>query len=63
MERKVKEHKGMIDNRMVKDDHQEGISRKTQRPGDMETGQPGKMGKGSEAHWKRSGGSMTPRRA
>ncbi len=56
---------GMIDNRMVKDSHQEGISRVTQRPGSMQKGQGGKMGmKGaSESHWKRSDSAMTPRKA
>lgn len=54
----------MIDNRKVKDNHQQGIERVKQRPGDMEKGQGGKMGKhGSEANFKRSGGSLTPRRA
>jgi|GEM_PF-1401595 hypothetical protein len=56
----------MIDNRKVKDNHQEGIARKKQRPGEMgRMGEPGKMsGKPKEkANWKREGGSMTPRKA
>jgi hypothetical protein len=56
---------GMIDNRMVKDDHQQGIERVKQRPGSMVKGQGGKMGEKipSENNWKRSGESMTPRKA
>lgn len=60
---------GMIDNRKVKDSHQEGISRVLQRkseynPADCK-GHDGKMGKthGSEKNWKRSGPSLTPRKA
>jgi len=41
-----KHHEGMIDNRHVKDDHQEGIRRVLQRKGDMEVGQHGKMKNG-----------------
>lgn len=55
----------MIDNRKVKDDHQQGIERVKQKPGESgRVGQPGKMsGKPSEkANWKRSGGAMTPRK-
>lgn len=54
----------MIDNRMVKDNHQQGIARVLQRKGDMEVGQPGRMKArpDEEANWKRSGGSLTPRR-
>lgn len=54
---------GMVDNRMVKEDHQQGIERVKQKPGSMPVGQPGKMGKGDKADWKRSGGSLTPRKA
>ncbi len=52
------------DNRMVSDNHQQGIKRVMQRPGDMMKGQGGKMGcKGcNESNWKR-GGSLTPRQA
>ena len=57
----------MIDNRMVKDNHQEGISRVLQRkseynPKDCE-GHNGKMGPGEKAHWSRRGDSLTPRKA
>lgn len=53
----------MIDNRKVKDNHQQGIERVKQRAGDMEKGQGGKMGKGDKANWKRPDNAMTPRRA
>lgn len=66
---------GMIDNRRVKDNHQEGISRVLQRKGekmkaDIE-GHKGSMaagwkhGKGSHEHnsFKRSDASLTPRKA
>jgi hypothetical protein len=58
-----KEHHGMIDNRIVKENHQQGIERVKQRS-EMPKGEPGKMsGKPKEhAHWKR-GGSLTPRGA
>lgn len=63
MEHKMKSK--MIDNRMVKDSHQEGISRVIQRKGEAgRVGEPGKMS-GSpkeKAEWKRSSGSLTPRR-
>jgi hypothetical protein len=64
MDYKCKE--GMIDNRMVKDSHQEGISRVMQRKGEEgPKAQSGKMGmKGSsESNWKRGGDSLTPRKA
>jgi hypothetical protein len=65
MEYKCKE--GMIDNRMVKDSHQEGIARVIQRKSERDPkGQGGKMSatKGtSESNWKRSGESLTPRKA
>lgn len=56
---------GMVDNRMVKDSHQEGIGRVTQRKSEQgPKAQSGKMGmKGNESNWKRSGGSLTPRKA
>lgn len=63
------EHKckaGMIDNRMVKDNHQGGIERVIQRREDRNNveGHNGKMGmhKGHESNWKR-GDSLTPRKA
>jgi len=53
----------MIDNRKVSDTHQEGISRVIQRKGEGgRVGQPGKMTGKGHAEWKRSGGSLTPRR-
>lgn len=58
----MKENKAMIDNKMVNDNHQQGIERVKQRE-KMPMGQPGKMGKGDKADWKRSGGSLTPRKA
>lgn len=62
MEYKLKE--GMVDNRIVKDSHQEGIERVKQRKDEKgRVGQSGKMGgKIDEAHWKRSGDSLTPRK-
>lgn len=59
-------HKEMNDNRMLHDNHQEGIARKLQRHGDMEVGQHGKMiGHASDAPFKRNqgGGGLTPRKA
>jgi hypothetical protein len=60
----MKEHHKMIDNRMVKDDHQEGIKRVLQRKGDMEVGQQGRMKSRPEeqANWRRSGEQLTPRK-
>ena len=65
MERNRKVKDEMKDNRMVKDNHQEGISRVIQRKGTMQPGQGGKMhGKPIEkAHWKRSDDDLSPRRA
>lgn len=61
---------GMIDNRKVKDSHQEGIERVKQKKGDMPTGQPGAMGggwkhgkDGKDGHFKRSDDKLTPRQA
>jgi len=56
---------GMIDNRMVKDSHQEGIKRVLQRKEDRNDveGHHGKMGMGDKAHWSRKGDSLTPRKA
>lgn len=59
------EHKkgGMMDNRKVNDNHQQGIERVKQRSGEGgRVGQPGKMTGKGHANWKRDGGSMTPRR-
>jgi hypothetical protein len=53
----------MKGNRRVNDSHQEGIERVKQRKGDMEKGQGGKMGKRSEADWKRPDSASTPRKA
>lgn len=61
--------KGMIDNRKVKDSHQEGISRVLQKKSEYNpkdyAGHDGKMGKmnGSEKNWKRSNAALTPRKA
>jgi hypothetical protein len=64
MDYKCKE--GMIDNRMVKDDHQEGIKRVLQRKHDRNDveGHHGKMGRSvaSQSHWKRND-VLTPRKA
>lgn len=64
---------GMIDNRMVHDDHQQGIKRVLQRGHDKRDveGHHGSMaggwkhGHGGHEHksFKRSGGSLTPRKA
>ncbi len=67
MEHKVKD--GMIDNRYVKDDHQEGIRRVIQRKGDTTRadveGHNGYMGGKvkSDKGFKRTDGSLTPRKA
>jgi hypothetical protein len=62
-----KSKSGMIDNRMVKDSHQEGISRVMQRKSENPRvdGHQGKMGhaKRSDSGFKRTGESLTPRRA
>lgn len=66
-EHKAKEHHQMIDNRMVKDDHQQGIKRVMQRGYDPRdcNGHHGKMGvhHGKESHFSRKGDSLTPRKA
>jgi len=57
---------GMIDNRRVKDDHQQGIKRVIQRRHDRKDveGHSGKMGgRHDKAHWSRKGDSLTPRKA
>lgn len=71
MEYKCKD--GMIDNRMVHDDHQQGIKRVIQRKHDKKDyeGHNGSMaggwnhGKGSHEHksFKRGGDTLTPRKA
>lgn len=55
----------IIDNGKVKDNHQQGISRVLQRKGDLDVGQGGKMYNSPERHsdWRRSQGSLTPRKA
>lgn len=61
-----KKHSAMIDNRMVKDDHQQGIARVLQRGKVEKTWQDGAMsmkGAGPKGSFKRSGGSLTPRKA
>lgn len=57
--------KGMIDNRIVHDNHQEGIKRVLQRGHERMdvAGHNGKMGKGDKANWFRKGDSLTPRKA
>jgi len=57
--------KGMIDNRKVNDNHQQGIKRVLQRGHDKMdvAGHHGKMGKGDKAEWSRKGDSLTPRKA
>jgi hypothetical protein len=58
----MKQHKEMIDNRKVKDDHKQGISRVLQKEKPAKTWQDGKMeSKGGE--WKRGSSSLTPRKA
>jgi hypothetical protein len=64
---------GMIDNRMVHDNHQEGIERVKQRKSERMRadceGHYGSMAGGwkhegrSESHFARKGGSLTPRKA
>lgn len=61
-------HNAMVDNRRVKDHHQEGIERVKQRrseynPRDCE-GHNGKMGmKHEKSHFSRHHGSLTPKTA
>lgn len=63
-----KPKEGMIDNRMVKENHQQGIERVKQRKGDTTradiVGHNGKMGKDipSQSNWKRND-ILTPRKA
>lgn len=53
----------MIDNKKGKVSRQAGIERVKQRKGDLQKGQGGKMSAKGNANWKRSGGSLTPRKA
>ena len=55
----------MQDNRMVKENHQEGISRVMQKDVGKKAKCTGKMGMrdSKESNWKRSGESLTPRKA
>lgn len=66
-----KPHDGMIDNRMVHDDHQQGIKRVLQRGHDKRDycGHEGSMkggwnhGKGeSKGHWGRESSPLVPRK-
>lgn len=52
------------DSASVSDNHQQGIARKTQRPGEMEVGHSGKMhwSEGHRESFHRSGHSLTPRK-
>jgi hypothetical protein len=63
---KHKNHEGMMDNRMVNDTHQEGISRVLQR-GHDKMDYEGHFGKMGVSHGKsgycRAGDSMTPKKA
>lgn len=55
----------MIDNKKVKDNHQQGIERVKMRKGELDVGQPGKMsGKPKQkANWTRPNAAGTPRKA
>jgi hypothetical protein len=55
----------MIDNRRVKDNHQQGIERVLQRKGDLKKGQQGKMHNRPDEHanWRRPDAATTPRQA
>lgn len=59
--------KGMIDNHIVRDNHQKGIERVKQRRSERNpkdtAGHNGKMGPGDKAEWSRKGDSLTPRKA
>jgi hypothetical protein len=65
----IKMKSGMIDNRKVHDNHQQGIERVKQRRSEYNpkdcAGHDGKMGKDipSMSNWKRGGESLTPRKA
>ncbi len=61
-----KEHGEMIESRKVNSTRQKGIERVLQRGKVDKTWQEGSMGlkgKGSEKNWKRSDGSLVPRKA
>jgi hypothetical protein len=66
---KMKREKEMIDNRMVKDSHQEGIGRVLQRKEEKDrstkpcSGKMGKDGGNEKRDWNRDHGSMTPKKA
>ena len=61
----MEEENMFIDNRKVKDNHQAGIERVKQREKGKMKECSGKMGKNipSESNFKRSGSSLTPRKA
>ena len=54
----------MMDNIMVKDNHQGGMSRVLQRGNRQPSpGHNGKMGMGGKAHWNHMNSSLTPKKA
>jgi hypothetical protein len=55
----------MNDNRMVNDEHKEGIKRVMQRKGEMKKGQGGHMASKPREHaeWRRPNSASTPRKA
>lgn len=54
----------MKGNKRVSGNHQKGIERVKQRPGDMEKGQGGKMSDKGSANWRRPAEcATTPRKA
>ncbi len=64
-EKHMHEKNKMIDNRHVSDNHQQGIERVKMRAGELDVGQPGKMGMSHKHkhpdHFKRSDrDGMTP---
>lgn len=65
MEHKHKHKGGMIDNRMVNDNHQQGIERVKQRSGDLKPGQGGHMQNRhhEKGDFKRPNSANTPRLA
>lgn len=56
-------HEKMMDNRMVNENHQQGIERVKQRKGDMKAGQGGHMKQKTHGNFKVPDNAMTPRRA
>lgn len=63
---KQKGKERMIDNRMIRDTHQEGIGRVLQKRSDKKDlyGHSGKMGGRTEkADWGRKGNCLTPKKA